>query len=145
MTAEQKLQELEEHRKKVLDKKALEYTYDDDRFGNFKSGARWFAKITGMPFDTAPEYMIIAYLTKHLASIDDLLKNSSKLTKEILFEKCGDALNYIDLFVKFMDDGKHLTGDGVELCDKIAGCRHLVETYYLQLVEQIYTENKKDI
>jgi len=94
--AAQLLAQLDEHRKKVLEKKALEYTTNGDRIWSFKQGARFYFELTGkmMP----PEDYCVALLTKHLACIDDMIcGRTTNISRERIFEKFGDALNYLEL------------------------------------------------
>lgn len=72
--------------KSVLIKKQAEYNLTDDRFDSFKHGAG----ITGW----TPEQVLLGYLTKHIASIIEMINSKKSFPKELWEEKIGDYLNY---------------------------------------------------
>jgi len=89
------LQQLDKHRHNVLAVKQKEYALEDDRFRSFSDGAEKFLELTGRSITR--EDFLLALLMKHLVSIEDFVCNRKTASKEILFEKFGDALNYIEL------------------------------------------------
>ena len=75
--------------KKVLGKKAEEYAKDKDRLYNFKVAA-------SMDLST-PEKICWQFMLKHLVCVRDLVYKKTRLTREIIDEKLGDAINYLIL------------------------------------------------
>lgn len=77
--------------REVLVSKAAEYASPDDRLHNFKKGA---AILRCTPAQTC-----LSYLTKHLASIVDIVERYDErgtlCSREMLDEKFGDAINYL--------------------------------------------------
>jgi len=85
---------LEERIKKirqVLDSKNKEYASDTDKLYNFKRA--------GDMLRVTPEQALVGMWAKHIISILDIVDNISteKVTKEMLEEKIGDAINYLIL------------------------------------------------
>jgi len=85
---------LEERIKKtrqVLDSKNKEYATNADKLHNFKRA--------GAMLRVTPEKALVGMWAKHIISILDIVDNISteKVTKEMLEEKCGDAINYLIL------------------------------------------------
>lgn len=88
---QERLQDIET----TLINKGREYVRGEDRFHNFKKGAKILKLL--MP-DIEIEHVMFFYATKHLVSILDILndsKNAEKLNKEIINEKFGDLINYL--------------------------------------------------
>lgn len=71
--------------RKVLANKAGEYATDLDRLYNFKRGAGVLQK--------TPAQVCVAYMTKHLVSVIDLVEKDDYLVSQI-DEKLGDLINY---------------------------------------------------
>jgi len=85
---------LEERIKKtrqVLDSKNKEYATNADKLHNFKR--------VGAMENCTPEKALVGMWAKHIISILDIVDNISteKVTKEMLEEKIGDAINYLIL------------------------------------------------
>lgn len=77
---------------RLLLKKGAEYATGTDRFQNFKDGGEYLR--------CSPELTLLSYLTKHLISIRDLVKNIDKgniPSMEVWEEKITDAMNYLFL------------------------------------------------
>lgn len=74
---------------KVLGIKANEYATNEDRLHNFKTAASEFG-------DT-PEEVCKGYMLKHWMSIRDMIVGERPVTKEMIDEKIGDAINYLIL------------------------------------------------
>jgi len=77
----------------TLDKKGREYApgneVEVDRLQNFKIGSRYM--------NSTPAMTCYCYLTKHLASIEDMITGRLRLTPDLIEEKLGDAINYFIL------------------------------------------------
>jgi len=76
--------------------KQAEYNLSNDRFDSFKRGAG----ITGWK----PDQVLLGYLTKHLASIVDMINSDQQFTEEKIEEKIGDAINYFLLLRGLWED-----------------------------------------
>jgi len=76
---------------KVLESKNKEYATDLDKCHNFKRA--------GAMLGVAPEQALVGMWSKHLISILDIVDkiNKQKVSKEMLEEKIGDAVNYLIL------------------------------------------------
>jgi len=81
----------------MINKKAKEYSTDEDRLLNFKETAEMM--------QTTPEWACWNLNTKHLQSIRKML-DEEYLTKEYIDEKIGDARNYL-LLLKAILYEKH--------------------------------------
>ena len=78
--------------KKVLVKKAAEYSSDTDRLHNFKVASRIN--------DETPEKALWGMMAKHLVSILDIVaatRGGRRPSAELRDEKVGDAINYLIL------------------------------------------------
>ena len=87
--------------KYILDKKNKEYASNDDKLHNFNRA--------GNMLNVSPEQALIGMWTKHIVSLLDIVDNINNygdeelikicngegLTKEMLEEKIGDAINYL--------------------------------------------------
>lgn len=73
----------------VLGSKAKEYATGDDRLHNFKRSAT--------EFGGTPAQNLWGFLKKHLTSVLDLVDGSKPVTKAMVDEKVGDAINYLVL------------------------------------------------
>lgn len=73
----------------VLELKATEYATNNDRLHNFKTAANEFG-------GTAEE-ACKGYMLKHWMSIRDMIVGERPVTKEMIDEKIGDAINYLIL------------------------------------------------
>jgi len=76
----------------TLDKKSQEYAIDSDKLHNFK--------FTGIVKNVHPAVAADWYMTKHIISYFDMLRdiqNGKKFTREYLDEKFGDIINYMIL------------------------------------------------
>lgn len=82
--------------KSLLIKKQAEYNLDADRMSHFKAAAG----ITGW----TPEKTLLGYLTKHLASIRDMINSEGKFPRELWVEKITDASNYFILLLGLLED-----------------------------------------
>ena len=79
-----------QHVSTTLTSKGKEYATDDDRLHNFVVGAQ----LQGV----TPKEACMGYLTKHLVSISDMVKEPAEAhTLEQWDEKIGDALVYLTL------------------------------------------------
>lgn len=76
--------------------KQAEYNLSKDRFDSFKHGAG----ITGWK----PDQVLLGYLTKHLASIIEMINSDQKFSEEKIDEKIGDAINYFLLLRGLWED-----------------------------------------
>jgi len=76
---------------KVLNKKELEYSKDDDRLYNFKRAARIL--------NCTPEKALLGHLSKHLVSLLDIIENIKDYSKDevkwICDERITDTINYL--------------------------------------------------
>ena len=89
MTNERFQELVKELRDKSMDtmlKKNANYA-DEDRLHNFKVGAA----ITG----GTPAQAALGYMAKHLASLQDKVRNNDFHDREDLLEKCQDIINYV--------------------------------------------------
>ena len=77
----------------TLQKKAIEYSGDGDRFHNFNVAAR----IIG----STPEKALQGMMLKHLVSVFDLVEwaqtGDERLSESMIDEKIGDLINYLIL------------------------------------------------
>ena len=75
----------------VLVSKGKEYANDDDRFINFRDGARMTR--------SSPEEVLWFYMTKHTVSVKKIIDevDSNLASKELIQEKIGDMINYLIL------------------------------------------------
>ena len=77
----------------VLQKKAVEYSGDGDRFHNFNVAAH----IVG----STPEKALRGMMLKHLVSVFDLVEwaqtGDERLSEPLIDEKIGDLINYLIL------------------------------------------------
>lgn len=73
----------------TLNRKAVEYAVNDDRFHNFKVAARIN--------NTTPEKALKGMMLKHEVSVQDLIDNPGSATEELINEKIGDNINYLIL------------------------------------------------
>lgn len=73
----------------VLGNKAKEYALNGDRLHNFK--------IAGMMNNESPEKALWGMATKHLVSVQDIVKDRININEYLVDEKCGDLINYIIL------------------------------------------------
>jgi hypothetical protein len=92
MTAEQFDMLLRERINKiitVLSSKASEYATSKDRLHNFKTAAS--------EFGGTPEKACLGYMLKHWMSVRDMVVGERTVTKEMIDEKIGDAINYLIL------------------------------------------------
>ena len=88
---EKMFEETQEHSRNVLIEKAREYANPTDRLHNFKEAAN---------VDCAtPEMALWGMFMKHFISIKDIKDSASfqRVSKEMLNEKFGDAINYLIL------------------------------------------------
>lgn len=76
---------------RVLASKAEEYASNSDRLHNFKTAAKIL--------NSTPESALLGFMTKHLVSVVDLVKNCQheKPSLELIQEKIGDSINYLIL------------------------------------------------
>lgn len=104
-TDKQYVDMLHSHCKKVLEAKGKEYAPEgDNRFIAFEKGAMIFNDIGSILSELDSNDMVIALLSKHLVSIEDIAANKLPLSKELLYEKCGDALNYMALYGGMLEE-----------------------------------------
>ena len=97
------LKERIEATERVLASKNKEYASDKDKLHNFKRAGDMLRQV--------PEQALVGMWTKHIISLLDIVDNINKdeelalvqiclgggLTKEMLEEKIGDAINYLIL------------------------------------------------
>jgi len=93
------LKERIEATERVLASKNKEYASDVDKLHNFKRA--------GNMLNCSPEYALVGMWTKHIISLLDIVDKINtdaeerytpkELTKEMLDEKIGDAINYLIL------------------------------------------------
>lgn len=96
--------------KNTLNKKNKEYASDIDKLHNFKRA--------GKMENCSPEKALVGMWTKHIISLLDIVDNIDRdedealiqicngegLTKEMLEEKVGDAVNYLILLEAMIKD-----------------------------------------
>lgn len=104
----ERFEEVLERRKKlmtqVLSKKAEEYASDVDRLQNFSDASEMLFKNSDNRSGAA-----LAFMTKHLVSIFQMVKSGDAYTRDQWDEKIGDAVNYFVLLEATLeDDGKIL-------------------------------------
>jgi hypothetical protein len=133
ITTDEILQELDAYRKKIMLQKAEEYGLKDDRFWSFKQGSNCYESITGERLSV--EDFLIALLSKHLTSIDDLLCSRRMLSKKVLLEKFGDALNYIDLLKEMIL--ANIVSDGKRYHCNLIALDERLKREYLALIDRI--------
>lgn len=77
--------------RKVLEEKNAEYANDADKCHNFKRAGKMLGQ--------EPEQALIGMWTKHIISILDIVNtiDTQKVSKDMLEEKIGDAINYLIL------------------------------------------------
>ena len=78
--------------KRTLNQKGKDYSYQDDRFSNFRSAA-------GLQSCT-PEQALFGMLAKHLVAINDFIDNDAMgeiVLKKDWDDKIYDAINYLFL------------------------------------------------
>ena len=76
--------------KKILNRKRKEYSFDNDRFSNFKSAA-------GLQ-SCSPKQALYGMLAKHLVAINDLIDEDAGgeiVSKKDWEAKIYDAINYL--------------------------------------------------
>lgn len=73
----------------VLGTKATEYATNNDRLHNFK--------VAASEFGGTPEEACKGYMLKHWMSVRDMIVGERPVTKEMIDEKIGDAVNYLIL------------------------------------------------
>ncbi len=80
----------------LMTEKSKEYASSDDKFHNFKTAARHD--------DTTPEKALHGMELKHRISVEDMIKDTERLTPEqfkekynpnIVDEKIADSINYL--------------------------------------------------
>jgi hypothetical protein len=74
---------------KVLVRKGAEYASSEDRLYNFKEAAK--------DDSTTPEKALWGMYLKHHVSVKDLKNGHHKLSRRMIDEKIGDAINYLIL------------------------------------------------
>jgi hypothetical protein len=72
--------------KSVLGSKKKEYASNEERLHNFKVAA----KATGK----TPEQALWGMYMKHWVSVQDMVEDPYKITRESIDEKIGDSINY---------------------------------------------------
>lgn len=82
--------------KTTLDKKAGEYSSDEDRLYNFKQAAA----IMGVE----PQEALWGMAVKHLVSVQDLVYKNLENTKANVNEKIGDLINYLILLEALLSE-----------------------------------------
>lgn len=71
----------------VLLAKQREYAPGEDRLHNFKLGANYL--------QCTPKQACLAYLTKHLCSVSDMVGSNKEYAIEMWNEKITDSINYL--------------------------------------------------
>lgn len=90
----------------VLSKKASEYATDINPYHNFDEGLK-------LSFHDQPEKVAWEYMTKHMRSIMDIIDksgNGESVSRELICEKFGDAINYLILIegMLYRRQNKHI-------------------------------------
>lgn len=89
--------------KACLIRKGEEYSSNEDRLHNFFEAAKLMR--------TTPEEALLGFLTKHLVSIIDIIKNVEKgkiPTEETVSEKLMDAENYLILLEALLTERRNM-------------------------------------
>ena len=73
----------------TLGVKSQEYSTEDDKFDNFRRGARMLG--------ISPAQMCAAWKSKHDISIEMIMDGTVKANPDMLMEKFTDAINYLYL------------------------------------------------
>ena len=96
---------------KTLKLKQKEYTFNGSlyRFSNFINQCTFIRETSGVCFST--EDMIIAGMAKHIASLICADNVNQSLTKEFLYEKIGDAFNYLAIYYNYIDTSCRKIGE----------------------------------
>lgn len=81
--------------KETLSNKAKEYASNENRFHNFDTAAKMNK--------TTPERELWNFMTKHLVSVQDMVKDPEKVTTAMVNEKIGDVINYLILLEGLFD------------------------------------------
>jgi len=76
--------------RKILNSKGKDYSFEDDRFSNFRSAAGLLS--------STPEQALYGMLAKHLVAINDFIDNDAMgkvVLKKDWESKIYDAINYL--------------------------------------------------
>lgn len=84
----------------ILDNRAKQYSFKDDRLHNFTEGA----KTVGL----TPEFYGLCLMNKQLTSLIDIIKQRQAYESELFSEKLNDVHNYLYLIEAIMSV-KHKT------------------------------------
>ena len=90
------VEDLTNHIKKTLMRKASEYNLTDDRLSSFKCAAE-------MQHNT-PSQALLGMMTKHVVSIYDYVESNKKFTEALAREKIGDNLDYLILLYAMLEE-----------------------------------------
>jgi len=103
MTKNQKCKTLDLHRESVLAVKKTEYSKGCNRHRNFEVASEFVNEFFTHNNVTALD-AILFLSSKHYASIKMAMEGEIPFDNDFLLEKCGDFLNYYDLFILYMQN-----------------------------------------
>lgn len=140
------LAELHNHRTQIMRAKNDEYATVENRYYNFEKGAEILERMVGLKF--SKELIAQVYLTKHLASIDNLWNaKNNEVTKKLIMEKYGDALNYLDI----LEDMWKFTAESnsvkfyVSQIDTLKLKHDLMKSYVVDIVKLSGAEDEENL
>lgn len=123
---------------KVMKIKALEYASPTERNYNFIVAADFFNENFSQKFKVTPAEVGIILMAKHIVSVEDLLSGKLPLTKELIYEKCGDAYNYCLLI------GDMVSNFDKETQRKIEVLKTQIVQNFCKLIERFYNESDRN-
>lgn len=129
--------------KKLLKRKSLEYTanHTRGRFENFTVQTQFLDDVIKEHYQ--PYEAIMFGMAKHAASLYMMLEEPQTITKEYLYEKIGDAFNYLILLTRF----QHSQGEDIYnlsiINNKLEEVANKLIYIYNQEIEKTKLKDKK--